>query len=417
MRTFTRGHMPQVGVCFVIMPFGEKELPDGSTFDWDEHWRLVLEPTISGAEMTPKRADEIYGARPLLEKIWKGIQEAEVVLADLTGRSPNVLYELGLANVIGKRILILTQDPNDVPTDLADYFQIRYSTEGVSLLQFTRELVKNLEAARQEPATEMELVPIKGTDKEPIRARVISVATDFAIVQTPDGRRGILNSEDLSWVRRGPDLTKLLREDQELDGAFIVVRGESRYSLTAIQENPWPKLQEDFEEQRTFQGRVKAHPPSIGAFVSIRYAIDGLIPEPTIPPGVDLAEGTNLEASVVRIDEAKREVELRFVRLVDQQDVGVAPQKDEGWGPYEIGQRFRGSVAHQAHDKGFILVKLSDGFTALLPAAKMSQALREAFDDKTLCDGDELGVEVVEVDERRQRLVLRDVPLEELDES
>src|SRR5947199_7854977 len=110
--------------------------------------------------MSPMRADGIYGAQPLLEKLWHGIQEAEVIVADLTGRSANVLFEVGLAHVIGKRILFLTMDPEDIPVDLSHFVQIRYSKEGVGLVQLTLELQKHLEAAREQPANEMMLVPL-----------------------------------------------------------------------------------------------------------------------------------------------------------------------------------------------------------------------------------------------------------------
>ena len=82
------------GSCFVIMPFGVKKLPDGGDFDWDHHYKEVISPVIADIGMTPIRGDDIFGTGPFMEQIWQGIQEAELIIADLTGRSPNVMYEL-----------------------------------------------------------------------------------------------------------------------------------------------------------------------------------------------------------------------------------------------------------------------------------------------------------------------------------
>ena len=39
---------------------------------------------------TIDRADEIYGTQPIIEDIWEAINSAEIVIADVTGRNPNV---------------------------------------------------------------------------------------------------------------------------------------------------------------------------------------------------------------------------------------------------------------------------------------------------------------------------------------
>lgn len=244
-------------------------------------------------------------------------------------------------------------------------------------------------------------------DTEQIPARVLTVSPEFAIVEAQDGRKSILNAEDFSWTRRRIDLTKLIQEGDEVDGAFVVdVKGEPRYSLTATMENPWPQLEQEFEDNRTFHATVKAHPPGIGAFVAIRHGIDGLIPEHTIPSRENLPVGTAIEASVVRIDPAKREVEIRLIRVSSVSR--ERPPSD--WGPYSVGDRYEGKIARQVVEKGFILVTLSDDFTALLPVVKMSPEMWKLADSGQLQDGSSIGVEIISVNEQQQRLTLRDVP-------
>lgn len=74
-----------------------------------------------------ERGDHKILTKPLLEKIRSQILEADVIIADITGRNPNVLYELGLADAYGKRVILITQDSSeDVPTDIKHLEFIKY---------------------------------------------------------------------------------------------------------------------------------------------------------------------------------------------------------------------------------------------------------------------------------------------------
>jgi len=51
---------------------------------------------------------------------------SEFILADVTGKNPNVMYEIGMAHTIGKPVIIITQQIDDVPFDLRHYRCIVY---------------------------------------------------------------------------------------------------------------------------------------------------------------------------------------------------------------------------------------------------------------------------------------------------
>ena len=54
----------------------------------------------------------------IVQDVWLSIRKARVVVADLSGGNPNVLYEVGLAHAIGKPTVFLTRNEEDVPFDL-----------------------------------------------------------------------------------------------------------------------------------------------------------------------------------------------------------------------------------------------------------------------------------------------------------
>ena len=98
---------------FVLMPFTEK----WSDRLWGEHIQEYLRKPINGKRLTVQRADDMFG-QGVMEDVYEGIATAGLVIAECTGRNPNVLYELGIAHSIGKRTALLSQREDDIPFDL-----------------------------------------------------------------------------------------------------------------------------------------------------------------------------------------------------------------------------------------------------------------------------------------------------------
>lgn len=104
---------------FVIMPF---------TQTWsNDVWEQVIKPSVNEVGMQAVRADDLYGAN-IMEDVWQSILQAAIIICDTTGRNPNVFYELGIAHTLGKKVLLLTQNIEDIPFDLQAYRHIQYST-------------------------------------------------------------------------------------------------------------------------------------------------------------------------------------------------------------------------------------------------------------------------------------------------
>ena len=97
-------------LVFVLSPFTE---PFNTIYE--DH----IKPSVEGINnITCLRADDIYDTRPIVEDIWRCTNEARILIAELTGRNPNVSYETGIAHTVGKEVILLTQTMDDVPFDL-----------------------------------------------------------------------------------------------------------------------------------------------------------------------------------------------------------------------------------------------------------------------------------------------------------
>ena len=79
------------------------------------------------AGLLPLRADDdMFKTGKIVDQIWLGIHSAKVLVAELTGRNPNVFYELGLAHALQKPVVLVSSNEGDVPFDVQHIRVIYY---------------------------------------------------------------------------------------------------------------------------------------------------------------------------------------------------------------------------------------------------------------------------------------------------
>jgi signal transduction protein with GAF and PtsI domain len=111
--------------CFVLMPYRPL---------WANNVRRVIKTAVESRNLIFRIADEETGPA-VMEDIWKGICEARVIVADLSTANPNVAYEVGLADVVGKKMILLAQDPKKVPFDFVGTRLLLYRPDRLDELQ------------------------------------------------------------------------------------------------------------------------------------------------------------------------------------------------------------------------------------------------------------------------------------------
>jgi len=122
-------------LCFVLMPFSEP---------WsDDVWELLQNIIRDECHMRPRRADMENG-RIIMHDIWEGISKARYVIADLTARNPNVTYEVGLADTIGKPVILLSQSTTDIPFDFLGLRLVTYQNSIAGAHALTTKLRQKL---------------------------------------------------------------------------------------------------------------------------------------------------------------------------------------------------------------------------------------------------------------------------------
>ncbi len=99
--------------CFVIMPFREEEFPQ-------RIYTEVIKPLVENDfKISCYRVDEDRLPDRIDNKIYSYLLRAAFIIGEVTTLNPNVFYELGLAHMLEKDCIILTQTPiSEVPFDI-----------------------------------------------------------------------------------------------------------------------------------------------------------------------------------------------------------------------------------------------------------------------------------------------------------
>jgi hypothetical protein len=131
-------------LCFALLPFQER---------FFEVYESAVAPAARDLGLRALHAGEIFGNREVVEDIWDSICAARVVVVDVTGRNPNVFYELGICHTLGKECIVITQDKADVPFDIRHRRFVEYRSDGLTLLRTTlRKTLQKVISHPDEPA-------------------------------------------------------------------------------------------------------------------------------------------------------------------------------------------------------------------------------------------------------------------------
>lgn len=137
--------------AFVLMPFAPK---------FDKVYQAIKEVWEEMGFRCLRSDEDIHTHDIMCKAICQNIQRARFIIADMTGRNPNVFYELGLAHAFGKPVILITQHPQDVPFDLKPMLFIDYGEDIEKLKRELKGMIEGLLAKGVTPK------PLRPTPKE-----------------------------------------------------------------------------------------------------------------------------------------------------------------------------------------------------------------------------------------------------------
>ena len=124
--------------CAVLMPFDDPPM--------ERVYQNAMVAAIRETGLEPVRADRSSQPK-VVEYIWVLLNQARMIVADITGSNPNVLYELGVSHTLGKPTVILRSDPASmVPFDVRGLRSIKYARSDEGLEELKVELSEAIRA-------------------------------------------------------------------------------------------------------------------------------------------------------------------------------------------------------------------------------------------------------------------------------
>lgn len=141
--------------AFVLIPFDR-------TFD--DLYRFGIKEPAAEVGVNAERVDEQLFREGILERIYRQIDVADIIVAEMTGQNPNVFYEVGYAHGKSKLCILSTANADDIPFDLTHR---RHIVHGNSIQTFKARFLEELSWARRE---------IENVRRSHIHVRVQSVS-------------------------------------------------------------------------------------------------------------------------------------------------------------------------------------------------------------------------------------------------
>jgi hypothetical protein len=118
--------------CFVLMPFAT---------ELNDIYEFGIKGACENIGVYCERVDDQIFPGSMLDRIYNQIARADLLVAEMTGRNPNVFYEVGYAHALGKHVILLTQKAEDIPFDLKHFPHIVYA----NIKELRSELAKRVE--------------------------------------------------------------------------------------------------------------------------------------------------------------------------------------------------------------------------------------------------------------------------------
>lgn len=143
--------------CFVVMSIG-KEGTD--TRQWaDAVFCHIIQESLEPLGYACQRAHEIPESGVIDEHIKRELRDADLVVADLTERNPNVFYEVGIRHALNQPLITLSQgDLSSLPFDWAHMRTIGYDPKDLDSVAKCKkdiaQFVGRIEALRTPPPPE-----------------------------------------------------------------------------------------------------------------------------------------------------------------------------------------------------------------------------------------------------------------------
>lgn len=255
---------------------------------------------------------------------------------------------------------------------------------------------------------------LENLEKGQVLEGVIKNMTNFGVFIDLGGVDGLLHITDISWGRIN-DPAEVLNLDEKVNVVVLDFDDDKRrisLGMKQLTEHPWDQLDAGIEVGSKVKGSI-VNVADYGAFLELNAGVEGLIHVSEMSwsqhlrnPQDFISVGDELEAVVLTLDRDERKMSLGIKQLTEdpwtKQDVLTK---------YGVGTNHTGIVRNLTNFGLFI--ELEEGIDGLVHVSDLSWTKKIKHPSEFVKVGDELEVQVLELDIDNKRLALGHKQLEE----
>jgi predicted RNA-binding protein with RPS1 domain len=234
---------------------------------------------------------------------------------------------------------------------------------------------------------------------ERMKGKVSSIH-DFGIFVDLGGVDGLVHASEISHVR-GRHPSELVKIGDEVDVVVKEIdptRERIYLGMKELGPSPWDNVEERYPEGSTVQGRVVGFSKN-GAFVEVEPGIEGFIRMRELSwtkrvqrPKDVLKKGAEIPVHVLEVSGRRQRLSLSYRQAVEDPWPQIAEK-------YAVGTSWKGNITELSNKGVVVDIGEVEGF---LPRGRMGREAKRLPDMKA---GDELEVNVIEVDAERNSLI------------
>lgn len=253
---------------------------------------------------------------------------------------------------------------------------------------------------------------ISGLEKGQVLEGTVKNITSYGVFVDLGGVDGLVHITDLSYGRVShPE--EVVQLDQKINVVILDFDDEKRRIALGVKQlsaHPWDSLDPNLNAGDKIKGKVMVT-TDYGAFVEVAPGVEGLLHVSEMSwsqhlrsPKDFLTEGQEVEVQVLNIDREERKMSLGMKQLTKD------PWEDIEY-KYPVGSRHTAKVRNFTHFG--IFAELEEGVDGLIHISDLSWTKRVKHPSDFCKVGDEMEVQVLEVDKENRRLSLGHKQVEE----
>lgn len=109
----------------------------------DKNSQAIIQATEAKG-LTVALAEDVRKGKSAIREMWTSINEARIVIADLTGPDPSVMYGLGISHTVGKETILICPKGSEYLADIPNTQRIEYTDSDDGRMRLAQALSEKL---------------------------------------------------------------------------------------------------------------------------------------------------------------------------------------------------------------------------------------------------------------------------------